>query len=274
MVGDVSANEDYYHVIPYDQVVDAVGGAFEAEDIEPTGYLQLSGSGHRLFGHADIPGVMAEPADGDVIDLGLQFQAGQTGYHGIHYDVGARREVCSNGMQAFVSDLHFGQTHQKPLNYTLPRHAVTGIVDGVTTIEDRLKQADQETFSGIEEALLVLVDYGLDGYLDDPISTLEDSLGEELDPQQDQPTLYDTYNAATRAITNEAELSAEQRDVALDRAAYLLDAYGDLPEAEQLGTAAIEQRVGTYVDDPEVEPYWDNEEETLHELLAARSDEG
>jgi hypothetical protein len=25
---------------------------------------------------------------------------------------------------------------------------VTGIVDGVTTIEDRLKQADQETFSG------------------------------------------------------------------------------------------------------------------------------
>ena len=62
--------------------------------------------------------------------------------------------------------------------------------------------------------------------------------------------------------------------MALDRAAYLLDAYGELPEAEQLGTAAIEQRVTTYATDTEVEPYWDDEEETLHELLAARNDEG
>lgn len=274
MVGDVSANEDYYHVIPYGEVVDAVASAFETEAVEPKGYLQLSGSGHRLFGYANMPGVTAEPAEGDVIDLGLKFQAGQTGFHGIHYDVGARREVCSNGMQAFVSDLHFSQTHQNPLDYTLPRHAVAGIADGVDVIEDRLKQADEETFTGIEEAVLVLVDYGIDGYLDDPIPTLEASLEAELDPQQDQPTLYDTYNAATRAITHETDLSAERRDVALDRAAYLLDAYGELPEADQLGTAAIEQRVGRYVEDPDLEPYWDDEEETLHELLAARSDEG
>ena len=260
MVGDVSANEEYYHVIPYGEVVDAVGSAFEAEDVEPTGHVRLSDSGHRMFGYADIPGVAAEPAEGDVIDLGLQFQAGQTGYHGISYDVGAQREVCSNGMQAFVSDLHFGQTHQKPLDYTLPRHAVTGILDGIDTIEDRLRQADEERFTSIEEAVLVLMDYGFEAYLDDPVPTLEASLDEELEPQQDRPTLYDTYNAATRVLTHEVELSAEQRDAALDRAAYLLDAFGDLPDAEQIGTAAVQQRAATYANDPEVEPYWDDEE--------------
>ena len=274
MVGDVSANEDYYHVIDYGDVVEAVATAFDAQEVEPTGHVQLSDSGHRLFGYADIPGVAAEPADGDVIDLGLQFQAGQTGYHGIHYDVGARREVCSNGMQAFVSDLHFRQTHQQPLDYTLPRHAVAGIVNGVATIENRLQQADEEIFTSSEEALLVLMDYGLDTYLDDPVPTLEAGLEEELDPQQDQPTLYDTYNAATRVLTHEADLSPEQRDAALERAAYLLDTYSDLPETAQLGTAAIEQRIATYTTEAEVEPYWNDEEETLHELLAARSDGG
>lgn len=275
-VGDVSASEDFYTVIQYGDILESVGLALEsyAETVQPTGHVILSDSGHKLSAYIDFAGVAAEPAAGDVIDLGLKVRAGHTGFHGLKYDVGAQRQVCSNGMLAFISDLHFEQTHQDPLNYGLARNAVDAIVDGVDVVEDRLATARDQTFISEDEALLVLLDHGLDAYFDDPVAILQESLREELDTSQEQPTLYDTYNAATRAITHGTELSMAQRENALERTARLLDTHGTLPDSDSLGRAAIERRVEAYTTDPETEPYWDDEEETLHTLLEAYSNAG
>ena len=83
MIGDVSKKR--YEDIGFGEALDAISAAFSAHGVEPKGYLQYSDTGHRLIGYADIPAAKAEVVDGDVIDLGLQFSIGQSGFHGIHY---------------------------------------------------------------------------------------------------------------------------------------------------------------------------------------------
>ena len=273
-VGDVSASEDFYNVIQYGDIVESVAMALESytDTLRPRGHVILSESGHKLSAYVDFDGVAAEPAPGDVIDLGLKLRSGHSGFHGLKYDVGAERQVCRNGMLAFVSDLQFEQTHQEPLDYGLARTAVDAVVDGVDIVEDRLDAARDRAFISEDEAALVLLDHGLDAYFDDPAAVLRDSLREELDTPDDRPTLYDTYNAATRALTHEADLSMDAREEALERAARLLDFQGSLPEPADLGRYAVERRVEEYTAENEVEAYWDQEEETLHTLLEAYSD--
>lgn len=144
-------------------------------------------------------------------------------------------------------------------------------MNGVDTVEDRLARANERTFMNEDEALLVLLDHGLDAYFDAPVDRLQESLRDELDTAQDQPTLYDTYNAATRAITHGADLQIDQREDALERAVRLLDSHGTLPETSELGRHAIERKVEAYTAEEEIDPYWENEEETLHALLETYS---
>jgi hypothetical protein len=154
----------------------------------------------------------------------------------------------------------------------LPRQAVAGIIDGVDGVEHRLQEARERTFVNRDEALLTLMDIGVDAYLDDPVATLEDCLDAETAEGED-PSLYDTYNAATRALTHHADLGMTRRDYALERAASLVDRNGMLPDVADLGMDAVERRVGSYADDgDETEPYWDGERETLSELVELRGD--
>jgi hypothetical protein len=272
-VGDVSASEDFYNVIQYGDLLESAAGALDTytDTVTPKGHVILSDSGHKLSAYVDLQGLAAEPEAGNVIDLGLKIRAGHTGFHGVKYDVGAERQICRNGMMAFVSDLQFEQTHQDPLDYGLTRSAVDAIVDGVDVVEDRLERAHERAFISEDEAVLVLLNHGLDAYFDEPAIVLRDSLREELDTRHDQPTLYETYNAATRAITHGAELSMDQREAALERAARLLDLHGSVPEPEELGRYAVERRVEQHAAD-EAESYWDEEVETLRTLIEAHGE--
>lgn len=47
---------------------------------------------------------------------------------------------------------------------------------------------------------------------------------------------------------------------------------GTLPDPTQLGQQAVERRVETYTATEAVDPYWADEEDTLHTLLAAHGD--
>lgn len=272
-VGDVSASEKFYNVIQYGDIMESAATALESytDTLTPKGHVLLSDSGHKLSAYIDLQGLAAEPEAGDVIDLGLKIRAGHTGFHGVKYDVGAERQICSNGMMAFISDLEFSQTHQDPLDYGLTRQAVDAIIDGVEVVENRLEQANDRSFINEDEAVLVLLDHGLDAYFEEPATVLRDSLREELDSRHDRPTLYDTYNAATRAITHGAELSMDQQETALEQAARLLDVHGSVPEPEELGRYAVERRVEEHAAD-EAESYWDEEVETLQTLIESHGE--
>lgn len=242
--------------------------------MQPKGHVRESDDGRTLAIYTDLDGLQIEPVEGDVYELGKRTTHAHTGMHGLHHDIGALRVVCSNGMVAFDSEKHFSQTHGDPLNYALFEHAYDAIVNGVDDVEARIQAAREQELVNRDEALLVLTDLGIDAYLptDDPLATLREALETELADHQDQPTLYDTYNAATRALTHADGLSAEYRDRGLEQAARLLDRHGDVPDATTLGRDAVERRVETYTTEDEAEPYWADEEQTLHELLQAHGD--
>lgn len=257
--------------------MEGVGRAVEQYDgaIDVEGHAAISGSGHKLSAKVDFYGdTTIEPVDGDAINLGLKVRSGHSGYHALKYDVGAERQVCSNGMMAFVSDMNFEQTHQDTYNPGLAQQAVDAVVEGADEVEERLEEAREREFQNYDEAMLVLMDTGIDQYFDDPVDTFRVSLAEEADG--DTPSLYDTYNAATRALTHYADDDIPQYalDEGYEQAGQLLDygSYG-LPDADYLGEQAVQNRANEYMEQTgETEPYWDGERETVRSLMNAYSD--
>jgi len=233
----------------------------------------VSGSGHKMSSKLDFYGdTTIEPVDGDEINLGLKVRSGHSGFHGLKYDVGAYRQVCSNGMMAFDSEMHFEQSHQQDYNPGLTRQAVDAVVEGAEDVEQRLEEARERKFQNYDEALLVLMDTDIDQYFEEPAETFREALDEETG-DYDAPTLYDTYNAATRALTHEADDDVPQYalDSGYESAGQLLD-YGNygLPDADYLGQQAVENRANEYMQQSgETEPYWDGERETVRSLMQA-----
>lgn len=271
-VGDISASDDWYEIFQYGDILEGVADAVDEYGIDIQGYAELSPTGHKMSARVDFHDDQArvEPTEGDVINLGLKVRSGHSGYHGLKYDVGAEREVCSNGMVAFVSDFSLKQSHQETYDEGLARQAVEAVMDGTDKVEERIQDAQSRSFHNYDEALLVMTDFGLDQYFDDSVDTLRDALEEEADG--DRPTLYETYNAATRALTHETDnLPQHRRDEGFERASKFLDHgnYG-LPEADYLGKQAVDNRYQELTEE-DADPVLEDEEEVLGNLLTVHS---
>jgi hypothetical protein len=279
VAGVVSSNDDFYNVIQYGDILEAVGNRVEYHqddgDIDVAGQVTLSPSAHKMSATVtfDGDGTTVYAGDDDPVDLGLKVRSGHSGFHGVQYDVGAERKVCSNGMMAFVADYSFDQTHQEAFQPELAHQAVDAIIDGTDTVEQRITDAQDRTLLNQDEALLVLLDAGIGDYLEQPVPDLLNALNEEVsDPAN--PTLWETYNAATRALTHyTGETPTYELDTGYEQAAELLET-GDstVPEAEELGRQTVEQRANQLIEEDNAEPYWDGEAETVRELLATHNE--
>jgi len=273
VTGDISASEDWYNIIQYGDILETVGDAVRQHqddmDITVTGTAALSPSAHKMSAQIDFDGDPTVYADeDDPITLGLKVRSGHSGFHGVKYDIGAERQVCSNGMMGFVSDLHFEQTHSDPFQPGLAYHAVDAVIDNPDTVEQRINDAQNRELMNQDEALLLLMDVGLDRYLDNPVPDLVNAMHDEVD-DPDSPTLWETYNTATRALTHYTrDVPDYELDHGFEQAARLLDTgHSELPEPRQLGQDVVEQRVNRFVEDDDIQPYWDGEEDALHELM-------
>lgn len=271
LAGEVSSNDDFYNVIQYGDILTAVGQRLEHHNIDPTGHVSLSERRHKMSAKIGLDHHI-EPQANDEIELQLHTRSGHSGYHGVKYDIGAERLVCSNGMTAFVADLRYDQTHGEPFQPQLAHHAVDSLIEGIDTVENRLIEAQDRTLLNQDEALLVLHDLGIDRYLENPTPDLITALDTEIeDPEA--PTLYETYNAATYALTHltSEDVPEYALDQGYERAAELLE-YGDgLPHPEILGENAVETRAQKLLEaeTQEDEEYWPGETEAVRELLEA-----
>ncbi len=256
-------------MIQYGDILEAIGHGVEQHDLDPEGHVSLSETRHKMSAKIGLEQSI-EPAEGDQIELQLHARSGHSGYHGVKYDIGAERLVCSNGMTAFVADHSYEQTHGEPFQPQLAYHAVDSMVDGVDTVEQRLEDAQERELMNLDEALLVLYDFGIDEPLENPTPDLLTALHEEVE-DTDAPTLYETYNAASYALTHliEEDIPEYALDDAYERAAGLLE-YGDgIPHPEILGENAVTNRATQLLesDDPQAEEYWEGETESIRELL-------
>lgn len=269
LAGEVSSQGRYYNIHQYPDILRYLGKGIEQhDDLEPHGHVSISESRHRMIGRIQL-GKEFEPVEGDTHDLEIRFSSGHAGFFATKYEVGAYRLICSNGAKGFVSDLSFEQTHQDYLNPGLAFNAIDSIVEGVDRVERRLADAHEQELMNLDESLLLLRDYGIDHVLENPTSDLLNALHEEVaDPRN--PTLKETYDAATRALTHYVpdDVPEYTVDDALERAARLLDQNGQLPGAKEIGERTVEKRLNEYLekDETEIEQYWEDEEESLLEL--------
>ena len=265
--GVVSASQDFYNIIQYGDILETIGDAVDRhEDIEPRGQVSISPTAHKMTASIDFDGATVYANEDDPIELGLHVQSGHSGFHGLKYDVGAERLVCSNGMTAFISDLSFDQTHSDPFQPGLAYNAVDAVIESPAEIEHRLAQAQNRELMNQDEALLVLMDSGIGRYLEQPVPDLLNALYDEVeDPEA--PTLWETYNAATRALTHYTQAPDYELSDGFERAAQLLEnGANDIPEPDQLGQQAVERRTRELVERGDSEPLWEGETETLREL--------
>lgn len=269
MAGEVSSSDDFYNIIQYGDILEEVGRGLESYGVEPSGHVTVSPSYHKMTSKIDL-GKTVEARKDDEIAIQLHTRSGHSGYHGVKYELGAERLVCSNGMTAFVADQSFEQTHNEPFQPQLARHAVDSMIEGVDTVEQRLQDAQERTLVNRDEALLVLHDLGIDQYLENPTADLVNALHEEVE-DSDNPSLYETFNAATYALTH---LSKEETpeyvlDQGYERAAQILE-YGEgIPHPDILGENAVRSRANTLIEseNPEKEEYWEGETDAVRELL-------
>jgi len=265
--GVVSSNQDFYNIIQYGDILETVGDAVEGHGLDVNGQVSISPTAHKMSAMLDFDEEVYASQD-DPIDLGLKVRSGHSGFHGLKYDVGAERQVCSNGMVAFVSDLHFDQTHSEPFQPGLAYNAVDAVIESPEVIEHRLAQAQNRELMNQDEALLVLMDTGIDRYLDQPVPDLLNALHSEVeDPES--PTLYETYNAGTRALTHYTrDVPEYELDNGFENLSRLLETGGsEIPEPEEVGRRAVDNRSRELIEQGDTEPYWEDEEETLRELM-------
>lgn len=275
--GVVSSSKDFYNIIQYGDILETVGKAVEQHDdldIEIDGSVTISPTAHRMTSDVNFRGDTRVYANqDDPIDTGLKIRSGHSGFHGLKYDIGAERLVCSNGMTAFISDLKFDQTHGEPFQPGLAYNAVDAVVESPEIIEHRLAQAQNRDLLNQDEALLVLMDTGIDQYLEQPVPDLLNALYEEVeDPES--PSLWETYNAGTRALTHyvDDEIPEYELDQGFEAVSQLLEnGYNEIPDPEQLGKKTVEQRAQTRIESKEDDQYWDGEDETLEKLLQAHN---
>ncbi|PSP57021.1 hypothetical protein BRC72_11510 [Halobacteriales archaeon QH_7_66_36] len=264
--GIVSSNQDFYNIIQYGDILETVGDAVDQRGLDVNGRVSVSPTAHKMSAMLDFDEEVYASQD-DPIDLGLKIRSGHSGFHGLKYDVGAERQVCSNGMVAFVSDLHFDQTHGEPFQPGLAYNAVDAVVESPAVIEHRLAQAQNRELLNQDEALLVLMDTGIDRYLDQPVPDLLNALHSEVeDPES--PTLYETYNAGTRALTHYTrDVPDYELDDGFESLSRLLETGGsEIPEPENLGRSTVDRRSRELIEQGDSEPYWEDEVETLREL--------
>lgn len=267
--GVVSSSENFYNVIQYGDILETVGDAVEQNGVDPRGKVSLSPTAHKMSANIDFDREVYA-SDDDPVDLGLKIRSGHSGFHALKYDVGGVRQVCSNGMMGFVSDLHFEQTHNDPFEPGLAYNAVDAVVESPEVVEQRLEEAQEQELMNQDEALLVLLDQGMDRFLENPVPDLLNALYEEVE-DPDNPTLYETYNAGTRALTH---YSMDVPDYELDQgyenlSRLLENGASEIPDPEYLGQSAVENRSRELIEHSGGEPYWEDEEQSLRELMRA-----
>jgi hypothetical protein len=108
---------------------------------------------------------------------------------------------------------------------------------------------------------------GIDRFLENPVPDLLNSLYDEVDDPE-SPTLWETYNAGTRALTHYTRDVPEYNLAdGFERVSQLLeDGTNNLPEPERLGQQAVSNRSRTLIERGG-EPYWEGENESLRELM-------
>ena len=216
------------------------------------------------------PETTIEPREGDRTQLGVDITAGHTGFTGINYDLGGLREICSNGMKGWVSDLNIYQDHTQEFRPSKARHAIDALIEGADVYEQRLEDAQNQELMNLDEAIILLQETGIGQYLDNPTADLINAAHIEMEDESN-PTVYEAFQAGTRALEHYSDAPQHVKEKGYDQVSRLLNQGGEMPEMDEYASAVVDDRMNQFAINDEVEPYWETEREALHELAEMRA---
>lgn len=274
----VSKRDKYYEPINFETPLHDLATAIESHDDLGgiSGEITIKGA-QKMGATVNLAGVEAIDATGSALDLELRLRTAHTGFHAVKAELGAERLVCSNGMTRWVPEEDWSHGHNDgPFNAAILHQALDAAVESPEVIRRRTEKAHEQQFESFEEALLALryIGNGLTLYdiLDeDPHETLKESLREEA--EKSPPSLYDTYNAATHAVSHSDNLSDFQVQTGLELASELvMDDFGSVHDTGTIGESAVNfavQRANTLSQQDDPNEAFDGEIEELTNLVTA-----
>lgn len=276
VAGVVSSNPDFYQTFQYPDIlqdtVDAIRRKQQRDDLEFTvsGDVEIADDYHKMRMESIFDGneTTITLDDTDAIKVGLNETTGHSGFHGFKIQPAALREICSNGMKGWVADHTFQLNHNEEYNPAVISHGVDAVVNGTEEMKQRLQKAQNQYLVGGKDELRVLMHEMIGEYLDSPVGDIPLSLEEEVGG--DQVSRYEAYQSMSRALSHhpKSDMPQYKIDEGFERAAQLLETGSNqLPDAQELGRQAVERRAKQVIEDPDVERYFENEDETLRELM-------
>lgn len=272
LAGVVSSSDQYYNIIQYPDILETYASGIRQRqndvDFEISGQTEIAPDYHKMSTKVDFDGEpQVEVGDGDIIQLGNRLRSGHSGYHGVKIDVGGVREICSNGMMGWVSDHTFEQSHQQTFRPEIVFNGIDAVLDCAEVVEQRLEEARREELVGGKDEARLLLHELIEPYLENPQADIALSIEEEITGAD--ATLYEAYNAGTRALTHHTRRDIPQYDLddAYDQLSQLLNQAGDLPDAEEYGRETVQNRAYRLTQDQEVEEHWNGETQDIRELM-------
>ena len=216
------------------------------------------------------PETTIEPREGDRTQLGVDITAGHTGFTGINYDLGGLREICSNGMKGWVSDLNIYQDHTQEFRPSKARHAIDALIEGADVYEQRLEDAQNQELMNLDESIILLQETGIGQYLDNPTADLLNAAHTEIEDESN-PTVYETFQAGTRALEHYSGAPQHVKQQGYEQVSQLLNQDGEMPDIDEYATDVVSDRVNLLVEDPDQEEYFEGEWNALQELVDLRA---
>jgi hypothetical protein len=275
MAGDVSKNDDFYTIFQYTDILEDTADAIRRKqddlDFSIEGGIQLADDYHkmRLESYFEGEDTMINLGDDDTMKVGLNIRSGHSGFHGLKVQPAAFREICSNGMKGWVKDTVFQLNHSEDYQPAIFEQGVAAAVEGTDVMEERLEAAQNEFLTGGTDELRIMMHDMIGEYLDTPVADIPLSI--EAETSSDEVSLYEAYQSMTRALSHHArsDLPQYKVDDGFEKAAEVMDSGRNrLPNADRLGERAVEQRAAEVIEAENPELYFEDERETLQELMA------
>jgi len=187
---------------------------------------------------------------------------------------GQYRQICENGMYGVDPSLSVKQNHQEEFQPSLIHQGVQNILNASDDMEERLDYAREQHLQSPEEIRHLLHYLNVDWVLDNPTRDIPEAIEEERELAGDDAdlSLFNAYNAGTRAVTHYADGASEpQKAAAHNRLSELLEA-GEkgVPDADEMIERALTDRAYTLTSDPEAEEDYAGEREIVRERMEAR----
>jgi len=172
-------------------------------------------------------------------------------------------------MYGIDPSLSVKQNHQEEFQPSLIHQGVQNILNASDDMQERLDHARDQHLQSPEEIRHLLHYLNTDWVLDNPTRDIPEAIMEERDlvDEDDDLSLFNAYNAGTRALTHYADGASEpQKAAAHNRLSALLEA----DDADELIESALEDRAYTLTADPEAEEDYAGEREIVRERMDAR----